>query len=136
MDGDADDLVRLEAELGSDGLTEALGVTGRRLTALRALAFAEDFTALPLLAGAAASGTEEEAAAALASVATLASQPRRATDPEDAIEIREGCAVLVALARDPTRPAPRRTLAVRALRLLADRGWVAAADVPTDLDAR
>jgi len=136
MDGDADDLARLEAELGSDGLAEALGVPGRRLTALRALAFAEDFTALPLLARTAASGTDEEAAAALASVAILGSQPRRATDPEDAIEIHEGCALLVALARDPTRLSARRTLAVRALRLLADRGWVAAAEVPTDLDAR
>ena len=38
-------------------------------------------------------------------------------------------------AKDVQRPIPRRVLAVSALHLLADRGWVPAADVPTDLDA-
>lgn len=135
-EGDDDDLARLCGYLGADSLVDATRVPARRLLALRALAYADDFTPLPLLATVAASGTDVEAAAALDSVATLAAQPRRATDPEDALEIREGASRLLVLARDATRPAQRRVLAVRALRLLADRGWVSAADVPTDLDAR
>jgi hypothetical protein len=105
------------------------------MTALRALGYAEDFSALPFLATIAATGTDPEAEAALGSVAAAAAEPRRATDPDDALEVHEGCARLVALARDVKRPPARRVPAIRALRLLVDRGWVAATDVPTDLDA-
>ncbi len=136
LDGDADDLARLAAYVGSDGLLDALTAPTRRLAALRALAFAEDFTALPSLARVATTGSDGESTAALDSISALAAAPRRATDPEDALEVREGCSLLLMLARDASRPAPRRTLAVSALRMLASRGWVAAAEVPTDLDAR
>jgi hypothetical protein len=134
-DGDADDLARLCDRVGSDGLVEGFSAAPRRLIALHALAYADDFAALPFLAGVAAKGTDEEAGAALDSVAFMAAEPRRATDPEDALEIHDGCASLVLLAKDPKVLAPRRLLAVRALRMLVDRGWVARADVPTDLDS-
>ena len=133
--GDVDDLTRLYARVGSDALVEASISPARRLTAIRALAYADDFTALCFLVAVGTTGTDEEASAALGSVAVAAAAPRRAIDPEDALEIHDGCVRLLALARDRTRPAPRRVLAIRALRLLADRGWIAPGDVPTDLDA-
>jgi hypothetical protein len=135
-DGDADDLARLSERVGSDVLLESSMSPARRMTAIRALGYVDDFTALSFLAAVGATGTDEEASAALGSIALQAAQPRRATDPEDALEIHEGCARLLALAKDKTRPAPRRVLSIRALRLLSDRGWVPATDVPTDLDAR
>jgi hypothetical protein len=134
-EGDADDLARLEGAVGSDALIEASPVGPRRLTALRALAYADDLTPLPFLANVATSGTDDEAAAALDSASFAAAEPRRARDPDDALEAHAGCVLLLALARDPTRPVARRALAVRVLRLLADRSGVPVADVPTDLDA-
>jgi len=135
-EGEADDLARLAAYVGSDALALASPIPARRLTALRALAFSGDFTALPFLAKVATSGGDEDASAALDTVTALVAEPRRATDPEDAPEIHEGCALLLVLAVDPTRPAARRARAVSVLRMLASRGWVSLAEVPTDLDAR
>jgi hypothetical protein len=40
------------------------------------------------------------------------------------------------MARDTSRPRERRVLAIRALRMLAERGCVSRGDVPGDLDAR
>lgn len=136
IDGDSDDLARLTRQVGVEELIEGFGAAPRRLTVLRALAFADDFTALPFLARAAGGAPDDEASAALASISSLAAEPRRATDVEEALEIRDGCALLLATAKDMTRPPQRRALVIGALRLLADRGWVEAAQVPTDLDAR
>jgi hypothetical protein len=135
-EGDDDDLARLAGYVGSDGLIEGSVVPLRRLVALRALAFSEDFTPLPFLARAASSGSDDEALAALDAAARLAAEPRRAVDPEDAPEIREGTVALVVLTRDVTKPAVRRARAVSVLRMLASRGWAPASEVPTDLDAR
>ena len=135
-DGDEDDRARLLGRVGTEGLIADSLVPARRPTALRALGLAEDFGALPFLAGVATTGSETDAALALESVAGIANRPRRATDPEDALEVREGITALLALARDAKRPSPRRLLAVRALRLLADRGWVPREEIPGDLDAR
>jgi hypothetical protein len=135
-DGDADDLARLCDTVGSDALIDATPVAARRMAALRALAYTDDFTPLPFLAKVATTGTDEEATAAMDSAAFAAARPRRATDEEDALEVHEGSVILLALAKDPTRPPARRVLAIRVLRLLVDRGWVSRADVPTDLDAR
>jgi hypothetical protein len=135
LEGDADDHARLCERIGSDGLIEATAVPARRLTALRALAFATDFTALPFVAKVAGSGTDDEAAAALESASFELSQPRRAEDRDDALEIAEGSAALLAVAKDKKVAVARRTRVVRVLRQLADRGWVVPAEVPTDLDA-
>jgi hypothetical protein len=134
-EGDADDLARLYDAVGSDALIEASPVGPRRLTSLRALAYADDLTPLPFLAKVATSGTDDEAAVALDSASFAAAEPRRARDPDDALEAHAGSVLLLALAKDPTRPVARRALAVRVIRLLADRSGVPAADVPTDLDA-
>jgi hypothetical protein len=138
--GDADDLARLADHEGAAGLVARASEDATwRLAAIRAMAFVDDpgaFEALPLLARAARTGDDAEATAALESAGDLAARPRRAVDPEDAAELREGCDLLLALAKDTQAPRPRRIACVRALRMLADRGCVKAADLPTDLDAR
>lgn len=136
VDGGADDLARLEAAVGSEGVTASYPYARRRLTALRSLAYAEDLDSFPFLATAATSGTDDEASASLDSVALLLARPRRATDPEDALQVREGCARLVALAKDAARSRSRRIRAVGVLRAAADRGWVRRGDIPSDLDGR
>jgi hypothetical protein len=133
VEGDADDLARLARYVGEEGLI-AGATASRRRAALRALAFT-DLTALPFLADAAALPSDADATDALDSILTLLDAPRRATDPEDALELRSGTSALLALAKDKTKSPARRALAVNALRLLADRGLVPAADVPADLDS-
>jgi hypothetical protein len=135
-EGERDDLARLCDHEGSDRLIEVAADRSRRVTALRALEFADDLTPLPFLADVASTGTDDEAREALLSASALVASPHRAVDPEDALEIAEGTRRLLALARDKAAPTSRRVLAIRALRLLADRGAVSAKDVPTDLDAR
>jgi hypothetical protein len=134
-EGDADDLARLEDAVGSDALVEESPVGARRMIALQALAYSEDLTPLPFLANVATSGTDAEAAAALESAASIAAEPRRARDPDDALEAHAGGELLLALAKDATRPVARRALAVRVLRLLEGRSGVPAGEVPTGLDA-
>jgi hypothetical protein len=120
-DGETDDLARLADREGTDGLVERAS---------------RDLAALPFLAEVAAKGSDGEAEAALSSASQIAAEPRRATDPEDALELHEGCAALLAVARDVARPKPRRVGAIRALRMLAERGCVKREEIPTDLDVR
>jgi hypothetical protein len=134
-DGEGDDLMRLARREGSTGLVEkGQADASLRLTALKALAYAPDFVALPWLAEVATSGSKEEAQAALDSCFDLAAQPRRQRDPEDALELKEGCAKLLELAKKG--PTERRVSAIRALRMLADRGCVKKEEIPSDLDAK
>jgi hypothetical protein len=138
--GDADDLARLADRVGESGLAErGERDPSARMTALRAMAHAPEpgaFAGLPFLAEAARGADEAEAEAALESAIDLAARPRRAIDPEDAAEMKEGCDMLLALANDPKAARVRRVRAVRALRMLADRGGVDPHALPTDLDAR
>ena len=133
-EGEADDLARLADREGSAGLEERAKDPAYRLTALRAVGFVRALDPLPWLADAATNGTDPEADAALASAAQLASEPRRSVDPEDALELRQGCATLLALAKDTKRPRARRVGALRVIRMLDDRGCAKPGDVPTDLD--
>jgi hypothetical protein len=105
------------------------------------MAFAPEpgaFAGLPFLAEAARGPDDGQADAALESAVDLAARPRRAIDPEDAAEMKEGCDMLLALASDTNAKAvrSRRVKAIRALRMLADRGCVDPHAIPTDLDAR
>jgi hypothetical protein len=142
--GEPDDLARLADREGASGLVaRANADPASRLTALRALAYAPEpqaWEGLPLLAEAARAPSDDEANAALDSAIDLAARPRRATDPEDAAELKQGCDGLlaIAVARDGkgAMPRARRVKAIRALRLLADRGCVDAAAIPGDADAR
>jgi hypothetical protein len=134
-EGEADDLARLADREGAPGLVDrGKGEPALRPTALRALAYVHDFTALPWLASVARGDNDADALSALDSVMTLASAPRRALDPEDAQELREGCDTLLALARDPGAARARRVQTIRALRMLTDRGCVKPTDIPSDLD--
>ena len=139
--GDGDDLARLADREGASGLA-ARGETdpGMRAVAVRALAFAPEpgmFEGLPLLAQVAGGKSDVEANAALDSAIDLAARPRRALDPDDAIELTKGCELLLALASDSSAARARRVKAIRALRMLADadKGAFDAGAIPTDLDA-
>ena len=98
--------------------------------------YCTDFSELPWLVQVGATGKDDEAKAALGSVVELAARPRRPVDPEDAVELHAGCGALLELAKAADRPRERRVLAIRALRMLSDRGCVKRAEIPTDLDAK
>jgi hypothetical protein len=134
--GDDDDDIRLADLVGCTGLRERAGDARLRPTAVRAMAYCHDFSELPWLAELGAHGSDGEALEALDAVVEQAARVRRATDPEDADELHTGCASLLILSRATDRPAPRRVRAIRALRMLSDRGCVKRGDIPTDLDAK
>ncbi len=138
-EGDDDELARLAAREGEHGLEERAVMPQHRVTALRAMAFAEGFSALPTLGAAAEHGTAEEARAAVESADAIAARKRTQADVEDQAELTAGCAALLGAARDVARPRPTRVGAVRALRMLADAygaHCVKAVDIPADVDAR
>jgi hypothetical protein len=135
--GDPEDRMRLADQVGCEGMRErATAQPELRMTAIAAMQYCRDYGELPWLARIAQDGGDAEARAALESIVELAARPRRATDPEDALELHEGCATLLDLARGADRPRDRRVLAVRALRMLAERGCVKKTDIPTELDAK
>jgi hypothetical protein len=135
-DHDPEDLARLADLVGCVGLRERADQAELRGTAIRAMEYCGDFSELPWLAEVATAGSDEEAHAALDAVVGLSAMPRRATDPEDADELHVGCATLLDLSRGAQRPRERRVLAIRALRMLSERGCVKRGDIPTELDAR
>ncbi len=134
--GDAEELMRLEDLVGCEGLRERGEQAELRATAVRAMQYCQDFSELPWLAQWANEGGDADARAALEAIEALAARRRRATDPEDADELHAGCTALLSLARSESRPKDRRVSAIRALRMLADRGCVRRGDIPTDLDAK
>jgi hypothetical protein len=128
--------MRLAQSEGSVGLEEGASDSARRATAIHAMAFVEGAEALPWLANVATAGADAEASAALESVATVAARVRSGADPEDALELREGCDKLLALAKDDKAARARRVAAVSALRMLSERGCVDKSAIPVDVDAR
>jgi len=135
-DGDDEDRVRLADLVGCVGLRERAGDPQWRATAIHAMAFCSDFSELPWLVSLGTGGSDPLAIDALQAVVDIAARPRQATDPEDAEELGEGCRALLAFARDAHGPKARRVAAVRALRMLSERGCVKAGDIPTDLDTK
>ena len=135
-DGGDEDLARLAQREGSAGLVERGADVARRMTALRALAYAQDFVALPWLVEIAWGKDDGEATASLDSIAELAARPRRAVDPEDGAELRAGCDRLLALAKSDKPSKERRIVAIRAIRMMADRACATAEEIPTELDAK
>jgi hypothetical protein len=131
-DGQPEDLSSLATHEGAAGLVEAAQDPELRKTALRAMAFARGWAQLPYLVRAAGEPDDEEAKLALDSTVELAARRRTTEDLEDAVELREGCEKLGALARDGERPRERRILALRALRMMP----CSKQELPTDLDAR
>jgi hypothetical protein len=135
-EGDAEDLASLAAHEGAAGLVEAASEPALRPTAIRAMGFARGWAQLPFLGKAAGGKDDDEARLALDATFELAARPRRAEDPEDAEELREGCESLLALARDTERARARRIGAVRALRMMPCPRSKEGGEVPTDLDAK
>jgi len=131
----AKDLARLADLVGCQGLRDRADQTELRGTAIRAMEYCGDFSELPWLAQVGTAGNDDEARAALDVVVELSAMPRRATDPEDADELHVGCGALLDLARGVARPKERRVLAIRALRMLSERGCVKLRDIPRELDA-
>lgn len=135
-DGGDEDLARLAQREGSAGLVERGADVAKRMTAIRALAYAQDFVALPWLVEIAWGKDDGEATASLDSIAELAARPRRAVDPEDGAELRAGCDRLLALAKSDKLSKERRIVAIRAIRMMADRACATAEEIPTELDAK
>jgi hypothetical protein len=133
--GDEDERIRLAALVGCTGLRERASDPALRRTAILAMAHCPDFSELPWLVDVGTGAHDDEALDALEAVVDQAARVRRATDPEDADDLHAGCGALLSLARTPAVSRPRRVRAVRALRMLADRGCVALADIPHDVDA-
>jgi hypothetical protein len=131
-DGDLEDLLVLATHEGPAGLVEAAEDPSLRPVALRAMGHARGWSQLPFLTKTAAGNEQAEARLALDAIVELASRPRRAEDPEDVDELREGCDALVALAREAARPRDRRVAAIRALRMMP----CPRTELPTDVDAR
>ena len=124
-----EDLSRLALREGSAGLVAGGADPARRRVAVAALQFADDLEGLPLLAEVAASGDAESAELATQAAETLAARPRRAIDPEDALEVRAGCDRLRDVIKDKAKPKALRYRIARTLRMLEDRGC--AKDLPT-----
>jgi hypothetical protein len=134
--GADEDRMRLVDLVGCEGLRERADVPAQHSVAIRAMRFCSDFSELPWLASVAISGRDDEAADALDAIVDQAARPRRPTDPEDAQELLAGCQSLLDLSRSSGQPRARRVVAVRALRMLSERGCVKRADIPSDLDAK
>jgi hypothetical protein len=136
-EGGDDEQMRLADLVGCEGLRERAANAALRSTAIRAMAYCPDLSDLAWLASVARSSDDgAERTDALDVIVEQAARPRRATDPEDAVELGEGCRTLVALARAGGQPRAERVLAVRALRMLVDRGCAKKSDIPADLDAK
>lgn len=139
-EGDAEDLAALAASEGAVGLVEAASDPTLRQTAVRAMAYARGWAQLPLLAKLANGKDDEEAKLALDAAVELATRPRRAEDPEDADELREGCEGLFALSHSDKPARSRRVLAIRALRMMpcppTDGGASLDGALPKDVDAK
>jgi hypothetical protein len=134
--GAPEERMRLVDLVGCAGLREGAKEPDLRATAISAMQYCRDFSELPWLAEVASDKSDVEARAALEAIDELAARPRRATDPEDADELHTGCGALLALARSASRPRERRVLAVRALRMLSERGCVRREEIPKDVDVK
>lgn len=130
------ELTHLASREGVEGLLEGASAEPRRTrVALAALAYCPELRSLPFLVKAMREGGDNARTAA-ESVHTLASRGARAYDPEDALEFREGCDLLVAFAADKSSSVALRTLAIDSLRMFATLGCPKPERIPTDLDPK
>jgi len=134
--GDEGDRSRLADLVGCEGLRERATDPAFRRTAIRSMAYCAEFSQLPFLVGVSSALSDDEAADALESVVEQASSPRRSNESDDAEELRIGCRALLALSLTPAASRRRRVVAVRALRMLAERGCVTPAEIPSEFDTK
>ena len=134
--GEADDLARLADREGSAALAEAGADPNKKLVAIHALAYADGFAGLPFLAQAADGADATQAHDAVDSIEMMAARPRRAVDPEDALEVRAACTQLLIIAKNAAKPRPVRVGVIRALRMWGDRACAPPEEIPIDLDVK
>lgn len=129
---EVEDLAALAVHEGAAGLVEAASIPELTETALRAMAYADGYAQLPMLAAVAQGKNDERAALALDAAITLGQRRRAQAESDDGEELSAGCASLTALANDKEARRERRVAAIRAVRTLpCDAG-----QLPHDLDAR
>lgn len=138
LDGDPVDLARLADREGAGGLLEGLEEGGAiGLTALAALPFADDADAAYQRLGEIVRQLDPAATGPVVrSIVDMAARPRRQTEPLDPAGLRSCADALARLAEQKSLARSVRAPAISALRLLAERGAVNAAAIPTDLDPK
>jgi len=138
LDRDPIDLARLADREGAGGLLEGLEEGGPiALAALAALPFADDADAAFQRLGEIVRQLDPAATApVLEAIVDMAAKPRRQTEPVDPPGLRSCAEALMTLAEQKSLAKSVRAPAISALRLLVERGAVAAAAIPTDLDPK
>ena len=136
--GDPMDLARLADREGAAGLLDGLQEGGPvALAALGALPYADDADAAYQRLGEIVRQLEPTATGPVVrAIAAIASKPRRQTEPLDPAGLRSCAEALLAIAERKNLAREVRAPAISALRLLAERGAISAAAIPTDLDAK
>ncbi|MET0595562.1 MAG: thiamine biosynthesis protein [Polyangiaceae bacterium] len=138
LDGDPIDLARLADREGAGGLLEGLEEGGPiSLAALLALPFAVDADLAYQRLGEIVRQLDPRAVGPVVqAIADMASRPRRQSEPLDPPGLRSCGEALLVLAEQKSLAKTVRAPAISALRLLAERGAVNAAAIPTDLDPK
>jgi hypothetical protein len=138
LEGDPSDLARLADREGAGGLLEGLEEGGAiGLTALAALPWTDDADAAYQRLGEIVRQIDPTATGpVIAAILDMAARPRRQTEPLDAPGLRSCADALLALAERKSLAKNVRAPAISALRLLAERGAVSAAAIPSDLDPK
>ena len=138
LDGDPIDLARLADREGAGGLLEGLEEGGPiGLAALAALPWTDDGdTAYQRLGEIVRQIDPTTTGPVIGAVIGMAARPRRQREPLDPQGLRSCADALLALAERKSLAKNIRAPAISALRLLAERGAVSAASIPTDLDPK
>jgi len=138
LEGDPADLARLADREGAGGLLEGLEEGGPiGLAALAALPWADDADAAYQRLGEIVRQLDPAATLPVVqALVDMASRPRRQTEPLDPPGLRSCAEALLTLAEKKSLAKSVRAPAISALRLLAEKGAVSAASIPTDLDPK
>jgi hypothetical protein len=138
LDGDPIDLARLADREGAGGLLEGLEEGGPiGLAALAALPYADDAeTAYQRLGEIVRQLDPAATSPVVQAIVDMAAKPRRQREPLDPAGMRSCAEALLTVAERKNLAKTVRAPVISALRLLAERGAVNAATIPTDLDPK
>jgi hypothetical protein len=138
MEGDPLERARLAEAEGAAGLVEALDDGGAITTiALAALPHTDDAeVALGRLAEIVLTADPTLRGAVIEAILAITGQPRRSRELLDPEGARKAGEAVLTLAKREDVPREQRALAISAARALAEKGYVEAARIPTDLDPR
>jgi hypothetical protein len=132
------DLARLADREGAGGLLDGLEEGGPLgLVALAALPFADDADAAFQRLGEIVRQIDPgESAPVVDAIRAMALRPKRQIEPVDPPGLRSCAQALLEMAENKKLANGVRASAITALRLMSEKGAVAASAIPTDLDAR